>query len=213
MLFRHVLQEICQLAANIKKIQEPLPQVTSAVVQRMLQSGRGTLLIAHERERAAAFLVDGLADAAVARVTDSRAFNTVLCAPDLSQLTDIWQDIILLDGDVLPGEAAAIREKCPRARLHAMKANPAVTELLGQLAMADEPLREIYRQLKQGAGYSAPALANASGLTQQQVLAGLTAFRQVQLIDFTHEPWQVRLLPPVKCRMDDSPLIHYLRTI
>ena len=38
-----------------------------------------------------------------------------------------------------------------------------------------------------------------------------TAFHQVKLAEFSLEPYAVRLLPPVKCRMDDSPLVRYVR--
>ena len=46
---------------------------------------------------------------------------------------------------------------------------------------------------------------------EEQVLLGLTAFHQVKLAEFSLEPYAVRLLPPVKCRMDDSPLVRYVR--
>ena len=50
-------------------------------------------------------------------------------------------------------------------------------------------------------------------MTQQQALTGLTAFMQVKLIELSVEPYAVRLLPPVKCRMDDSEVIRYLRAL
>ena len=59
----------------------------------------------------------------------------------------------------------------------------------------------------------ASQLAQDCGLTIPQVLVGLTAFSQVKLAEVSLEPYAVRLLPPVKCRMDDSPLVHYLRNL
>lgn len=211
-LFRGVLQEITRLAANINKI-PPLASITPAAARKLMQTGRGVLMIAHEREKAAAMLVDGGLDAAMTQVKDSRAFNTVLCAPDVTKLKDVWEHIILLDGDVLPGEAAAIAEKCPRAQLHAMKPNPAFVAQLNALALPDEPLRDLYRRLRAGGSTMASRLAQDCGLTIPQVLVGLTAFSQVKLAEVSLEPYAVRLLPPVKCCMDDSPVIHYLRNL
>ena len=53
----------------------------------------------------------------VGRAADDRAFNTLLCGVETDALRDVWHDIVLLDGALLPGEAEAIREKCPRAKL------------------------------------------------------------------------------------------------
>lgn len=211
-LFRGVLQEITQLAANCNQI--PSPQgITPAAARKLMQTGRGVLLIAHEREKAASMLVDGGLDAAMIQVKDGRAFNTVLCAPDVTKLKDVWEHIILLDGDVLPGEAVAIQAQCPRAQLYAMKPNPAFVAQLNALALPDEPLRDLYRALRSGGTIMASQLAESCGLTIPQVLVGLTAFSQVKLAEVSLEPYAVRLLPPVKCRMDDSPLVHYLRNL
>ena len=140
-------------------------------------------------------------------------FNTVLCGPKLDALRDVWREIILLDGDLLPGEAEAIRERCPRATVRAMKPNPRFAAQLRAIAMADEPLRDLYRRLRQGGSTAVSALAADCGLRSEQVLAGLTAFMQVGLAEVSLEPYAVRLLPPVKCSMADSPLIRYLRSL
>lgn len=211
-LFRGVLQEITTLAANDNRI-PPVEVITPAAARKLMHSGRGVLLIAHEREKAASMLVDTLADAAMGQVKDVRAFNTVLCAPDVDKLQDVWEHIVLLDGDVLSGESAAIQAKCPRAQLHAMKPNPLFLQQLRELAMEDEPLRDLYRRLRQGGNTMASQLAQDCGLTVPQVLVGLTAFSQVKLAEVSLEPYAVRLLPPVKCRMDDSPVIRYLRSL
>lgn len=211
-LFRGVLQEITWLAANINQIQPP-QSITPAAAKRLMQHGRGVLLIAHEREKAASMLVDTQVDAALGRVKDVRAFNTVLCAPVLEALQDVWEHIILLDGDLLPGEAAGIAARCPRASLYAMKPNPTFAAQLRSIAMEDEPLRSLYRRLRQGGSTMASQLAQDCGLTIPQVLTGLTAFQQVHLAEVSLEPYAVHLLPPVKCRMEDSLVIHYLRTL
>ena len=176
-----------------------------------MKDGRGVLLICHERERAAAFALDGTADTACGHVRDERAFNTVLCAPDVARLTDVWQEIVLVDGDLLPGEAAAIAEKCPRARLSQLRPNGAVAALMQSLAMDDETLRRLYRRLRMPDAPTLRTLETDTGLTREQVLTGLTAFSQVGLAELSLSPYALRLLPPVKCRMDDSPLVRYLR--
>ena len=213
-LFRASLQEIEALAAKCIKIpsaEEAVETVAPAAVQRLMQGGRGVLLIAHEREKALALCAQTQTDVAVAEVKDCRGFNTVLCGPKLDALRDVWREIILLDGDLLPGEAEAIRERCPRATVRAMKPNPRFAAQLRAIAMADEPLRDLYRRLRQGGSTAVSAMAADCGLTCGQVLVGLTAFMQVGLAEVSLEPYAVRLLPPVKCSMADSPLIRYLR--
>ena len=62
-------------------------------------------------------------------------------------------------------------------------------------------------------GMAPAALAADCALNCAQVLVGLTAFMQVGLAEVSLEPYAVRLLPPVKCSMADSPLIRYLRSL
>lgn len=212
-LFQGVLQEIEALTANICQI-PPVASITAAVAKKLMQQGRGVLLIAHEREKAAAMLVDTLTDTAMGQVRDPRAFNTVLFAPRLEQLQDTWEHIILLDGEVLPGEAAALARRCPRAALHAMKPNPAFFQQLQELAMPDELLRSLYRRLRMGGDTMVSRLSQDCSMTVPQVLTGLTAFRQVRLAEVSLDPYTVRLTEnPARCRMEDSPVIHYLRSL
>ena len=213
LLFRCFLQEIAVLAANMNRIAPEIAPVTLAAVRRLMQSGRGVLLIGHERERAAGVLAECEADTALGAVKDPRGFNTVLMTPELECLQDVWTDVVLLDGDLLPGEAAMIAQKCPRARLHAMKRNPALEQLLSQLAMDDETLRTLYRCVRRGGMMAASQLAADAGMTSAQALIGLMAFHQVKLVELSLDPYAVRLLPPVKCSMADSEVIRYLRTL
>lgn len=212
-LFFSFLQEITFLASNYNKILPTVENITAAGVRKLMKTGRNVLLIGHERENAVGMLSECRADTAVGRVKDERAFNTVLMNPDYGQLQDVWADIVLLDGDLLPGESAAIAAGCPRAKLHAMGKNPALQALLRQLTMADEPLRTLYRRVRQGGDLSPRQLAADAGLTEMQVLTGLLAFHQVGLAEMSLSPYAVRLLPPVKCRMEDSALIRYLRAL
>ncbi len=210
-LFSGFLQEILALAANNNRILPNVENITAASVRRLMKTGRNVLLIAHDRENAVRLLSECQADTAIGAVKDGRAFNTVLMNPQLDQLADVWTDIVLLDGNLLPGEAAAIAEKCPRAQLHAMRENPALKALLARLAMDDETLRTLYKRVRMGGTLAPGQLAADTGLTVAQALTGLMAFHQVKLVEMSLEPYAVRLLPPVKCRMDDSELVRYLR--
>jgi hypothetical protein len=125
----------------------------------------------------------------------------------------VWTDIVLIDGDVLPGEAASIAEKCPRAKLYAMKANPTMTALLSALAMDDDTLRTLYKRVRMGGTMAPSQLAADTGLTPAQVLIGLMAFHQVRLVEMSLSPYAVRILPPERCRIDDSEVVRYLRAI
>ena len=212
-LFSSFLQEIAHLASNNNRIHANADSITVAGVKKLLQTGRNVLLIGHGRERAAQLLTENLLDTAMGQVKDTRAFNTLLMNPDLEKLTDLWTDIVLLDGDVLPGEAAFIAAKCPRAKLHAMKPNPATTALLSVLAMDDDTLRTLYKRVRLGGTMAPSQLAADTGLTSAQVLTGMMAFHQVRLVEMSLSPYAVKLLPPEKCRMDDSTLVRYLRAI
>jgi len=212
-LFSSFLQEIARLASNNKQIPANAVSMTAAGVRKLTQTGRNVLLVGHEREHAARMLVDNTLDTAISRVKDERAFNTLLMNPDIDKLTDVWTDIVLIDGDVLPGEAASIAEKCPRARIHIMKPNPAMTALLSDLAMDDDTLRMLYRRVRMGGTMAPSQLAADTGLTPAQVLTGLLAFQQVKLVELSLDPYAVKLLPPEKCRMDDSVVVRYLRNI
>ena len=212
-LFSSFLQEIAYLASNNIQIHANADSITAASVKKLMQTGRNVLLVGHGRERAAQLLTENLLDTAVGQVRDTRAFDTLLMNPDLEKLTDLWTDIVLLDGDTLPGEAASIAAKCPRAKLHAMKPNPATTALLSALAMDDDTLRTLYKRVRLGGTMAPSQLAADTGLTTAQVLTGLMAFHQVRLVELSLSPYAVKLLPPEKCRMDDSEVVRYLRAI
>lgn len=213
LFFEALLQEMTLLAENVTRLSErPRPQ-TQAAVKRLLQDGQGTLCLAHRPETAREFLgaYPGETDVWTGRAEDPRPFNALLCAPDLQALKDCWTHIVLLDGDAVPGEAAWLARQCPRAELHVLRPSAPMTRLMASLALEDEPLRALYRALRRGGGNSPAGLAEQSGLTLEQTLVGLTAFAQVKLAEFRLSPFTLRLLPPVKCAMTDSPLIRYLR--
>ncbi len=216
--FPPLLQEMTVLATNCNKVEAAEKSITEATAKKLLSSGMGTLIIAHEREKALSCALMGKMDIATLQVRDPRSFNTLLCAPDMDKLTDQWQHILLADGDLLPGEAALLREKCPRAELHFFRPNPLLKEQLTSLALTDDTLRILYRACMAG-NLTPRVLMEKCSLTEAQVLVGLTAFQQVGLAEMHLAPYQAHLiLPPPrpkegqkKLSMGDSPLICYLR--
>ena len=212
--FRELLQEMTHLAQNELQLTQPPRAMTQAALDKLLRTGQGVLCLAHLRSTAQAFLAafPGLTDTAEERTEDARPFNLLLCAPRIEALQDQWHHIVLLEGDVLPGERAWLAAQCPRAQIHGMKASEALRALLTSLAMADEPLRALYRVLRRGGGLRPAELGAQCGLSEWQAMTGLTAFAQVGLAEFSLDPYTLRLLPPVKCSMVDSPLIRYLRS-
>ena len=213
--FEALLQEMTQLAENVTRLSDAPRPETGAALKRLLQSGQGVVCLAHLPETCHAFLADhpGLTDVCAGSVEDPRPFNTLLCAPKLDKLRDQWHHVVLLEGDLLPGELAGVRAQCPRAQVHVMKPSAELKAQLTLLAMADEPLRELYKTLRRGGALGPGELAAQCGLTRAQVLVGLTAFHQVKLAELSLRPYALRLLPPVKCSMADSALIRYLRTL
>lgn len=214
-IFCGLLEEITTLSSNniyLSPTSVPVEPIRLSALTEKLRNGRGVLMVTHHPSQARQVLSLAETDVALGEVKDVRGFNTVLFTPKLEKLRDIWTDVVLLDGDVLPGELVAIHQACPHATLHMVQGVPeGLRAQLDALAMADEPLRALYKQLLRGGVFSASALAQASGLTQEQVLVGLTAFHQVQLVTFSLDPFALSMLPMHKVRMADSPLIDYLR--
>ena len=218
-LFCGVLQEIIALAANDTGISPNVPVERQAAVFKLLERGRGILLIGHERSLAARLLTevrgrDNLRlDTAAGVVSDGRGFNTLLMAPRLEQLADVWTDIVLIDGDVLPGEAAEIASRCPRARLAQMKPNADLQALLKTLKMDRDALLRVYLRLRQGGALALRQLVQDTGLTAPQVMTALMALHQVQLAETSLDPYAVRFLPVAKgtkANPLESPLMEYL---
>ena len=213
---RAYLQELAAASANIVKISPGMersgPRLCEGGLLRALEGVLGTLLIARSREAALEALAlwpdlrlaEGEAD-------DPRPFHTLLYLPKLDRLQDVWEKIVLLDGPAYPMERAALEKRCKRAQILSPAPSGGLKAMVRELAVPDEPLRGLYRLLRDGGGRSLASLARASGLSQCQVLAGLCVFSQVGLAEFSAEPFSCRLLPPRKCSLSLSPLAALLR--
>ena len=149
-------------------------------------------------------------------VADPRSFNTVLCAPDLSRLEDRWQLIVLADG-ALPGEADAVRSRCPNAQLMQMKPNPAMRSLLGELLPDRETLGRLYLTVCRDGIRLPDPLVRATGMTLPQIRVCLRALDQAGLIRYQPVPWSIQVLPRPTARLTEaqspvnSPVVRWLR--
>lgn len=222
-IFSALLQELTDLASNYQNLSsagatgavdaKALLPLRTAQLREKLKLGRGVLMIAHASVWAKEVLSGCEVDTDVGQVKDCRAFNTVLFAPTIDALRDDWQDVVLLDGETLPGLPDAVRKACPHARLWRMQDAPdALQKQLSSLCIPEEPLRNLYRRLLRGGTMALSALAQDCGLTENQTLLGLTVFAQVQLVRFSLDPYQLALLPMRKVSLMDSPLRKYLMT-
>ena len=198
-------------------------------LEKLLATGRGVLLIAHEPERAAEWLQKSCGsessrggswrcDPCIGAVGDRRGFDTVLLLPEPDALEDWWDAVVLLDGDLLPGEAELIRARCPGAELYALRPGTLVPEQLRALRLSRETLGRLYQQIRAARYRLAPEeLANAAGLTAGQLAIGLTALDWSGLIAYTAKPWAVKQVPiapgtklPAEKSPVNAPVLRYL---
>ena len=225
-VFSALVQELTLLASNqlqipdvpAKEAGDEKPPLKDAALKRMCEAGMGVLMIAHEKERATAVADLTQPDIALGSTGELRPFNTLLLNPVPGRLRDSWRHIVLVDGDLLPGEAEALRRQCPRAELHVSRPNEALLQQLLALALDKAALRPLLRSLKKRQSapgpLSVPGLCGDTGLTPAQVSIGLTILAQAGLAEYIPDPWQVRLLPWEKGKTMDpeaaSPLMRYL---
>ncbi|MBQ8537302.1 MAG: single-stranded-DNA-specific exonuclease RecJ [Clostridia bacterium] len=205
------LQDMAGLTANIFEI----PSIQTQPLPQAFSPRQGRLFIARCPRTAKAFLADhpGKVDVIRHEITDPRSFSTLLIWPNTLRLADQWEEIYLLDGPCCPQELAALRAQCPSATLYADGPSDALKAMARTVALADEPLRALYKALRSDPRPNVFSLAKAAGLTPAQVTMGLYAFHQNHLAEFDPNPFTLRLLPPVKCRMADSPLVAALRAL
>ena len=113
----------------------------------------------------------------------------------------------------IEAQAEALRDACPDPGLLALESREDGLRLLRERCLTDEELRRIYRLLRARSFASRQELAEATGFSPARIDTALTAFRDTRLIRVEEHPFSVTLLPPVPCRMSDSPLIRYLRSV
>lgn len=179
----------------------------------LLTGGQGTLLMARTAQMAqeAFEVVKDRVDIAFTQVQNPKGYHSLLIAPDITRLKDWWQYIVLMDGELTPWEAEAIKALCPGAKVLVVSKSKALKGLINTLALEDEPLRNLYKTLRGQNATTLKELAQATGLTQGQVLVGLESFSQMNLITWQENPFSYAMLPPVPCNIGEAPLLKALR--
>ena len=215
MLFRPLLQEIRCLAENFQQIRAAAEPHRAQEVRDLLRRGTGTLVIAHDPERARELLgIEPAPDvAAEGAAPDPRSFCTVLFHPVPEQLRDQWRTVVLADGDVLPGEAAMIAARCPRAALWALPENRKCPEALRSLRPDLPALRALVLALQHGAGASPVTLRQACAQREEAVLLGMALLAAAGLAAFTPEPWLARRTDLAKADPTATALWRYLESL
>jgi len=207
-----LLQEIRGMAANVFIIHPAFPQADEDLLCKTLEGAQGTVILARAPNTARRIsLAYGDRLLVTDKISDMRSFHTLLYPARLSELSDIWRTVILADGELLPGEAALIADRCPRARVLVFPRSEALTESLRPLALCDDSLRRLYKAAKSYPGASPARLAEASGLTPAQVKAGLHILMEMTLLTFQEEPFSLTMLPAVKRSTEDSSLLRTLK--
>ncbi len=209
-----LLQEIRGMTANILKIHPACIQVDESFLSSALEGAQGTVILARAPKTAKCIsLTYGERLLVTDRISDKRAFHTLLYPARLTELTDIWRTVILADGELMPGEAALIEKSCPRAKVIAYPRSLELTEFLKPLALCDDSLRMLYKTARNLHGASPVKLAEAAGLNSAQLMAGLHILKEMELIDFTEEPFSLIMLPMKKRSTDESNLLQTLKTL
>lgn len=122
-------------------------------------------------------------------VRDPRAFNSLVYRCDMERLQDWWHTIVLLDGDILPGRVARLRELCPAARILALEPDPGMLADLKAMAALDrESIGRLYLALRKGVAPSVEALTGATELSLPQLLCAAAALHQAGLIRYRPSP-------------------------
>ncbi len=207
-LFRSLLQELSLLPANEQET--PASPVTPEEMAAFLRQPLGTLALTRSKALAAALAQETGADPEIRKISDPRGFSAVLCGWDPAALEDRWRRVILADGS-LPGEAEWIRGRCPHAEVLTSPSPEDARTRLRELAVTYEQLGTLYKALKACRGMPRSGeLAASAGLTRKQVMVGLQAFSELGLLDWSAEPFFVRMKPSGRSSIENSPLIRYL---
>ena len=209
-----LLQEIRGMMANIYKIHPADIQADEYELAQSLCGVQGTLILARAPNTARRIsLTYGDRLHVADKIDDRRGFHTLLYPARLSELGDSWRTVILADGELVPGEASMIEERCPRARVLVFPRSEELTDFLKPLALCDDSLRTLYKAAKAHPGASPDKLALISGLTGARLMAGLHILMEMELLIFTEEPFSFAMLPMKKRSTGESDLLQTLKSL
>lgn len=201
------------LSAELSPDEPPETSSWEQLQKALSERSRGCLLIAQTSASAARALSLGEMDFGTRIPGDLRGFATVLLSPIPSQAQGCYRQIWLLDGALCPEESALWRRQFPRAQLFALPQSPALAALCRAVDAGDERYRGLYRVLRAQPRRSLAEVCAATGLNQAQTRAGLEAFRQLGLIQYSLAPFRCAILPAAKCVLGDSPVLKALRAL
>ncbi|MBR4458950.1 MAG: single-stranded-DNA-specific exonuclease RecJ [Clostridia bacterium] len=219
LLREQLLQEITVLAENDIRIPggaEPLPLITEEEARRKLAGGLGVLAVAHDRSTAAALsAVTPPPDILRAgEVPEPQGFAAVALHCDPQALSDSYAEILLADGDLLPGEADALRARCPGARLYRLPENRALAAEIASWLPDLALLRKAYAAAARGQASTPEALARATGCdAPMRLRAAMTALRECGYVAFTPAPWQCRYIGKAGTHPEQAPIVRALEAI
>ncbi len=223
-LFPSFLQEIQWLAENNIQISsrgDPPRTVRVRQAQDWLREGLGTLVIAHDRERALTLAgLDPMPDLLLrGQEPDPRGFCTVAMNPASSlPFRQAWKRVLFADGDLLPGDAAWVRDTFPDAELYALEETSHLRDLLRDIRPDRSETGAVYRLLRQMTGVpGAPlrtlavdVLVQKTGLSLMKVMTALTVLQELGLAEYRMQPGIAVWRSDAKCDLNDAPLVRYL---
>lgn len=222
-LFPSFLQEIQWLAENINKMSlcgEPPRTIRLRQAMDLLQEGLGTLVIAHDRERAMTLAgLDPMPDLLLSGdQPDRRGFCTIAMNPAPNAFPQAWKRILLADGDILPGETTWIQSMFPDVEILALEETAGLRKLLKELRPDRIETGNVYRLLRDLTGRSgaplravaADVLAEKSGLSLEKVMTILVVLQELGLTEYDIARNVASWRSDTKCDLNDAPLMQYL---
>ena len=222
-LFPSFLQEITWLAENNSKMSccgETPRGIRVQQARDLLMEGLGTLVVAHDRERALNLAgIDPMPDLLLQGDTpDPRGFCTIAFNPAPADLPLAWKRILLADGDLLPGELDWLRSVFPDAEFCALEETAALRRQLQDMRPDRSEVGAVYRLLYSLTGdlhapvraVAADVIAGKTGLSPEKVMVSLTVLNELSLIDYQTDRNTASWRSSAKCELNDAPLMRYL---
>ncbi len=225
-LFPSLLQEIRSLAENMDRMDLSSPEPERLRLREardLLRTGFGTLVVCHDPERARELArTDPMPDLLLAgQEADRRGFCTLALDPDPARLPAYWPTVLLADGDLLPGEAAALRSACRAERIFALEENPAAREVLRAMRPTVDQCRTVYSAVLALTGkpdarmraVSADVLQARLPLPREVLLTALAVLDELELIAWAPGPQTAAWKSSHKCSPQDAPLMRWLSAL
>lgn len=198
---RIILQEL--QAALLNSVSYPVNNLSPESLQ--IAGSQGTLLLCRTAKTAMRLKEQfPWMDAAIHRINDPRAFQTVLHNARLKDINAPYEKLVFADGLIHPSEAGLAHTHLPKATLYAFPISDTLSTRIEELAVTQDELREAYIALKKQTGLS------AFPWTDEKRTAALVMLSELSLIQ--GEGSGICMLPLRKCDPQESPLYRVLST-